>query len=176
MYFEACIVVEIGRTGRGLDWVSDIPEACLAFQNIASVAAFGDCLSSGEAQGVVDEVIVEDEVAAGLRERQSLESRAGEKAELVEVATSDFVARNCMDLRSDLCHPKVGLSLAIAQTFDQSAWRFAACLATETELEGFAGAEVASKSGPQSDAASPDLIALVAEYCLHLDVVIAKTG
>ena len=68
MDFEACTVVEIGRTGRGLDWVSDTLEACLASQNIASAAAFGDCLWCVEAQARADVAIVEDEMAVELRE------------------------------------------------------------------------------------------------------------
>jgi hypothetical protein len=166
--FETCIVVVvIGRTGRDLDWVSGIPEVCFAFQNIASVVAFGDCLLSVEVRAEVDETIVEDEMAAELHEHQSLERRVAETPELVEVATSEFVARNHMDLRFDPCHPKVVLGLAIALTFDQTALRFAAYLARETEPEGSVGAEVASRLGPPLDAASPDLTTLVAEYCLR---------
>jgi hypothetical protein len=163
--FEACIVVETGRPGRDLDWVLDIPEVCPASQNIASVAAFGDCLLSVEVQAEVDEVIVEGEMAVELRERQSLESRVAEMAELVEVATSDFV-RNHRDLRSDPFHQKAALGLAIALTFDQNASRFAAYLARETEPEGFVGAEVGSRFGPPLNAVSPDLT-LVAEYCFR---------
>ena len=167
MRFEACIVVEIGRTGRDLDWVSDIPEVCLASRNIASVVAFEDCLWSVEVQAEVDEAIVEGEMAVELHEHQSLESRVAETAELVEVATSDFVARNHMDLRLGPCHPKVALDLVIALTFDQAASRFAAYLARKAEPGGSVGEEVASRFGPPLDAASPDLTTLVAEYCLR---------
>lgn len=69
MRFEVCIVGEIGQTGRDLDWVSHTLEACLASRRIASAAAFGDCLSSVEAQAEVDAAIVEDEVAVEFRER-----------------------------------------------------------------------------------------------------------
>ena len=167
MRFEACIVVEIGRTGKDLDWVWGTPEVSLASQNIASVVASGDCLSSVEVQAEVDEAIVEDEMVVEPHERQSSESRVAETAELVEVATSDFVARNYMDLRFDPCQPKAALGLAIALTFDQNASRFAVYLARETELEGFVGVEVASRFEPPSDAGSPDLTTSVAEYCLR---------
>jgi hypothetical protein len=90
-----------------------------------------------------------------------------ETAEPVEVATSDFVVRNCTGLRSDPCHPKVELGSVIALTFDQSATYFAAGLARETEPEDFAGVEVASRFGHPSDAANPDLTTLVVEYCLR---------
>jgi hypothetical protein len=72
--------------------VSDIPVVCLASRNIASVVAFGDCLLCVEVQAEVDEGTVEDEMAVGPHEHQRLESRVVEMAELVEVATSDFVA------------------------------------------------------------------------------------
>ena len=94
MHFEACIVVEIGRTGRDLDWVSGTPEVCLASQSIASAAAFGGCLSSVGVQVGVDELIVGDEVAVALQERQSLESPVVETVELAEVATFGSVAKN----------------------------------------------------------------------------------
>lgn len=167
MRFEACIAVEIARTGRDLDWLSDIPEVCLAYLNIASVVAFGDCLLSAEVQVEVDEVIVEDGMVVEPHEHQSLESRVAETAELVEAATSDFVARNCMDSRFDLCHPKAALGLVIARTFDQNASRLAVDLARETEPEDFVGAEAASRFGLPLDAAIPDLTTLVAEYCLR---------
>jgi hypothetical protein len=174
--FEACIVVEIDRTDRDLDWVSDIPEVYLASQNIASIVAFGDCLLSVEFQAEVDEAIVEDEMAVELHEHQSLESHVAETTEPEEVATSDFVARNHMEWRFDQCHPKVALDLAIALTFDQAAWCSAAYLAWETGPAGSVGEEVASRFGPQLDAASPDLTTSVAGYCLRRGVVIAKTG
>jgi hypothetical protein len=167
VHFEVCIVVEVGQTGRDLDWVSHTLEACLASRSIASVAAFGDCLSSVEAQAEVDAAIVEDEIAVELRERQSLKSHVVETAEPVEVATSDFVVRNYTGLRSDPCHLKVGLGLVTALAFDQSATRLAACPARETEPEDFVGVEVASRFGHPSDAANPDLTTLVVEYCLR---------
>lgn len=168
MHFEACIVVEIGRTGKDLDWELDILEACLASQNIASVAAvFGGYLSSVEVRVGVDVVIVEDVMAVELRERQSLESHVEETAELVEVATSDFVARSYTDLLFDPCHLKAGSGSVIALTFDLSASRFAAYLAEETELADSVGAAVASRFGTQLDVVSPNLTTLVAEYCLR---------
>jgi hypothetical protein len=121
-------------------------------------------LLSVEVQAEVDEAIVEDEMAVELHEHQSLESCVEETVALEEVATTDFVERNHMELQFDQYYPKVALGLVIALTFDQAASCFAAYLAGETGPADSVGEKVASRFGPPLDV---DLATLVAGYCLR---------